>query len=1333
MLDAAGLTRASDAPPEEGWLLLDAFARSLAFEAVRAVVADEAADFTPSTLVDQGRLAPEAAYLFGRFLQLLDEDGLARQTEEGSWRLGSESSPVPAREVLGVVAASHPERSTEAALAARAMELALPMLRGSTALPDEPPYAPSLLEQLEVDASGNRSAVDALVAAARAIVADWPSDRPLRVLELAAGAGALTRRILRDLPAERVTYRASDPDARIARQLEIALGFRPGLEVSSLDLGGAVAGARAAYDLVLSGGALHRAAPGGTGLAELLPLLAPGALFLAAEPEPSPFLDVINGLHAAWWHRSLVPELAVGPLDDRRAWDKAILGAGFVEAESLALAGPGPEHSLLIARAPERDEPADKSVAQGRAVLLIVDTRGTEVAVASFLARRLALGGRAVVVAGSERPDDTSAGEWLPGRPDDADFLTSAIERLALDADEPPEIVHLAGAHADEDEPSDRIASRCLIATAALQALRGRSCRLWLVAPGAAQHLASGEAEHPTQAGLWAFGRVAINEYLGTEVRMIDPSPAFGAERTAELLARAVLRPTVESELVLNERGRHALRLHRRRVAAPHGPSVDPAAGLRLEVAQGGSLDRIAWRPMRRQHPEQGEVEIEVAATGLNFRDVMWGLGLLPDEALEGGFAGATLGLECAGVVTAVGEGVTGVHPGMRALAFAPACFASHVTVSTQAVAPIPADLTFEQAATIPSAFFTAYYALVHLARIERGERVLIHGGAGGVGLAALQIARWRGAEIFATAGTPEKRALLGLLGAEHVFDSRTLAFADQIMEATDGEGVDVVLNSLAGEAMERSLGIVRPFGRFLELGKRDFFAGSRLGLRPFRRNISYFGIDADQILVHRPRLAGRLFRETIDLFRDGSLLPLPYRRFEHEEAVDAFRLMQQSGHIGKIVVAAPPADARRLPETVEPLALRPDATYLVVGGLGGFGLATAHWLVERGARHLLLLGRTGAASEAASDGVAGLRAAGAEVTVEACDVADRARLDEVLERAARALPPIRGVLHTAMVLDDGLIANLDAERFARVLRPKVEGAHNLDRATRGLDLDFFVLFSSAAATVGNPGQGSYAAANAYLESLARRRQAEGLPGLAVGWGVIGDVGYLARNTEFSESLARRLMKDALQSRDALGGLERLLSTSTHAPAEASSVYARIDWRSTRGELPILAMPAFRDIVAENAAGPVDGDRRIDLRAALRGLDASEARGLVTRLLVDEVARILRIPTDDIDPQRPLTEMGMDSLMALELRMAVEQRLDIELPLMALSDSTTLGGIAARLCQRLSDGEGVTDEAPHEEALIELAHRHLEPDEAATAQDLAKASAGAGTGVAGRA
>lgn len=345
------------------------------------------------------------------------------------------------------------------------------------------------------------------------------------------------------------------------------------------------------------------------------------------------------------------------------------------------------------------------------------------------------------------------------------------------------------------------------------------------------------------------------------------------------------------------------------------------------------------------------------------------------------------------------------------------------------------------------------------------------------------------------------------------MLSSRSLAFGDDVMAITGGKGVDVVLNSLAGEAMELSLRLVKAFGRFVELGKRDYYANTKVGLRPFRRNVSYFGVDLDQLVAGQPELSQELMRELTALFEDETLRPLPYRRFDADRTGDAFRLMQQSGHIGKIVVTPPAVEELAARPAMRPMRVDAKGWHVITGGLSGFGLATAGWLADCGAKRLALVGRSGRASDEAQAAIEDLRARGIEVRACACDAAGAEALGKLLAKLRRT-HPIKGIVHAAMVLDDALIANLDAKRIATVLRPKVDGAANLDRLTRGDRLDYFLMYSSVTTLFGNAGQAAYVAANAYLEGLAQQRRADGLPALAVRWGAIGDTGVLARNAK---------------------------------------------------------------------------------------------------------------------------------------------------------------------------------------------------------------------------
>ena len=789
----------------------------------------------------------------------------------------------------------------------------------------------------------------------------------------------------------------------------------------------------------------------------------------------------------------------------------------------------------------------------------------------------------------------------------------------------------------------------------------------WLsTAPAGARLCLVSRAASPGAGAVAGLLRSLANERPDLVVRHIRLDPIADA---ANILLRELTEPDQEPEVWHTGAGRLLRRL--RRAAPNHGPRL--AAG-RLEITRPGLLGGLHWNAAPPPMPGHGEVAVAVAAAGLNFRDLMWAQGMLPEEALMHGLSGAALGLECAGRVIAVGAGVTDLAVGDQVIAVAPAALASHVIAARRAVIRLPDGMTPAEGATIPVAFLTAIYALGHLARLAPGEHVLIHGGLGGLGLAAIQYAVHRGAIVHATAGTVQRRQMLELLGVESVFDSRDGSFADALMQATGGRGVDVVLNSLSGGLMERGLDVLAPFGRFIEVGKRDIYGNTKLGLRALRNNISYFAVDADALAAQRPALTAEILAEISALLADGRLRPLPYRRYDSDGVVDAFRQMQRSGHVGKLVVVPPQATAATRTEPPA-LQVRPDRTYLITGGVEGFGLATARYLARNGAKHLALLGRRGANTPGAATAVAELSALGAAARIYAADAADSAALSATLVRLRAEQPPLAGVFHAAMVLDDGWLRDLSATRFDTVLRPKLMAAEALDRLTRADRLDLFVLFSSITTIIGNPGQGNYVAANAALEALAEQRHAAGLPALAVAWGPIGDAGYLTRAGRVSDALARQLGTAHGEAAAALAALPAMLASGR--PVCGLADFA---WSSLARQ-----MPALRCLLAElpDDGRPAPEGRAI--RAMLADLTPGQAAIHLLDMLTEEIATILKLDRRRVDTDRAITEFGMDSLMAVELRAALEARLEMEIPISALAGGGTLRAMAARLAGMLTD------------------------------------------------
>ncbi|HWD60158.1 MAG TPA: SDR family NAD(P)-dependent oxidoreductase [Stellaceae bacterium] len=840
--------------------------------------------------------------------------------------------------------------------------------------------------------------------------------------------------------------------------------------------------------------------------------------------------------------------------------------------------------------------------------------------------------------------------------------LQAAGHRAAGDAREAGAIAFVAIGAADPvDQAGDILPRFARLATLAAE----RQIPFWLVTAGAQQP----DGGDVVGAALWGLSRTLRNEIPGLVLRAVDLPPEDDDAARGVRLARELAAASAETEIVWTPAGRHIVRLRRGLPPA----WAEPDEALVAAIDRPGRLDTLGWAAAPARAPGPGEIAVEVHAAGVNFRDVMAATGTLPEDALSDGFAGAAFGLECAGVISAVGEGVDAFAAGDRVVGLAPAALASRAVTRADAVIAIPSGLGFAAAATLPVAFLTAIYALDTLSRLAPGETVLIHTASGGAGLAAIQIAKARGATVIASAGSAEKRAFLRQVGADHVCDSRELGFIAGVRTATGGAGVDVVLNSLAGEAMEASLDLLKPFGRFVELGKRDFVEDRRFRARLLRHNVAYFAVDVDQLPLHRPELAKTLLAEVEKLLGEDRIKPLAHRCYGFAGIAGAFRLMQGAQHIGKLVLVRA-SDAAIAVQRRPALSLRRDGVYVVTGGVDGFGYATARWLAERGAGHLALIGRRGAATPGAAARVGELEELGAAVSIHAADVADPAALTAALAAIRAPGVPIRGVIHAAAAIVDGMAGSLSPAEAKRALAAKLGGALLLDRLTADDPLDLFWLFSSATSLVGAPGQGAYVAANAAVEALARRRRAAGGPALAIAWGPIADVGILAGRPAERMALATRLGARSMPADRALAALPALA-----ASGEPVVALADIAWGEAGRKLPALAAPFFDDIRAA-AETPADAA----LLDRLAELSDDGRRELLTPLVVAEAARVLRLPADAIDPRRALADLGMDSLMALELRLAIEARLRLDLPLVSLIDGASAATVAAQLAARLA-------------------------------------------------
>jgi len=1137
-------------------------------------------------------------------------------------------------------------------------------------------------------------ALSALVVEALAAL---PAGQRLGIVEISDGAPEFAMDICFALDFNRSDYCFASTSATALEEARVRLGeFFPTGRASLIDDSAAAgadqeapAGSCMLAVVVLDFATIEQAQQA---LRHARRCLAAGGSLIVLGQHPSRWIDFVFGARRAGWSQSEGGRW-LSSQRPRSFWQQQLEDlrcrcADPCEFSPDTLSGP----YLLLAEVDD-DAPAPDLAAPAslRSWILLADPIGYSARLADELAKKLQARKDLVIQANTT---DTAG---LAGLLQETTATYGELDGLVMLTGLAP-----ASPARSADEALTHQVERCALAARIAQACEQSATRTtcWLITgnagaallPAATAGASDASCPGPSDdAVLCGFARTMLNEADPGTVRLIDLALPMPVQDAACLLDGELAQPDGELEIILATAGqRYVPRLR-------DEPRPDGRAPRRLEsptISLGfpfaGQLRNLRWETHPRVAPGSDQVEVEVQATGLNFRDIMYALGLLSDEAIENGFAGPTLGFEFAGVISRVGGNGSGFRPGDEVVGFAPSSFGNRVLTQSSAVAHIPPGLSHEAAATIPSTFFTVYYALHHLARLQAGERLLIHGAAGGVGIAAIQVARWLGAEIYATAGSEEKRDFLRLLGVAHVFDSRSLSFADQILERSDGQGVDVVLNSLAGEAINRNFRVLRPFGRFLELGKRDFYENTRIGLRPFRNNISYFGIDADQLMLFHPELTRRLFGELMDLFSDGILHPLPYRSFEAEDVVEAFRYMQQARQIGKIVITyhhgikrvQPPQPGAR-----GSLQLTADASYLVTGGLSGFGLRTAEWLVSKGARNLILISRGGPDSAVARTAIQRIEEQGVRVYAAACDVTSRDALAALLDATRDELPPLKGVLHAAAVIDDALVRHLDDARIRQALAAKVLGARHLDELTRTQALELFVLFSSATAAFGNPGQAAYVAANTWLEALAAHRRAHGLCATAVGWGPIADCGFLARNEKLRDTLESRLGGPALKSEVALDVLEDMLLSDRSGMAALE-----FEWQALSRVLPSAGSPKFSELARQHAAsGGGDDDQSQDIRRLLAELTDDELLVVIGDMLRSEIGEILRIAPEKIDPSRSLFEMGLDSLMGVELAVALDARFGIRLPVLALSQSPTITRLAERLLLQLRE----TEEAAH--------------------------------------
>ena len=773
------------------------------------------------------------------------------------------------------------------------------------------------------------------------------------------------------------------------------------------------------------------------------------------------------------------------------------------------------------------------------------------------------------------------------------------------------------------------------------------------------------------QSSIWGLGRVIALEL--PQLRCVQMDLGFQENREEALaICAELLNSDKESQIAWRnqQNKRYIARLRRVQHSVNNEATKQPCLeNWGLIASSPGNLESLICNEVPRQNLLDDEIEVQVQAVALNFKDVLHALGMLEHTPQDREDHPALLGLECAGVIITTGAEVTDFNVGDEVVVVAPGCFRNVLTTSVQHVEKKPKGLSYEQAAALPTVFLTAFHALYELADLKAGERVLIHAGAGGVGQAAIQLAQRVGAEIFTTA-SPKKWPHLKAQGIKHIMNSRTLEFADKVMELTEGYGVDVVLNSLGGEFVQKSIEIVAKEGRFVEIGKLNILSEKQVTkLRP---DMDYFVFDLSEATEDKATGFRSILSQIFTWLDDGSLSPSPITTFSISERVKAFRYLSTAKNIGKVVVnLLPEEESRPLPDKQVALSINEKRSYLITGGLGTLGLRVAEWLVDRGARHLVLVGRSAPSSQAKKV-IGQLKKIGSEVVTRKLDVSDFQACSILLSNFGSKLPALAGLIHAAGMLEDDILVQQDWSRFEEVMKPKVLGAWNLHQLTAEQSLDFFWCFSSMSSVLGSSGQGNYAAANSFMDTLMHHRHRLGFSGLSINWGpwdqtrMVLELG-LAGQSHMSDQGIQLL---SLDQGDKL--FNQLLLTES-----AQVMVANINWVLLQQSLPSQLLPIFLEEFG-NSNGAMQPKLAILMR--LTQLPAGERRQFLMDHMRGHLASLLGFSSkNEVEPKQKLFDLGIDSLLAVEFGHRIQSSLGCDLPSTLLFDYPTLEDIVDHL------------------------------------------------------
>ncbi|KAE8135205.1 hypothetical protein BDV38DRAFT_294724 [Aspergillus pseudotamarii] len=1113
----------------------------------------------------------------------------------------------------------------------------------------------------------------------------------MKILEIGAGTGGLTGKVLEQLRSEfgerlYLQYTFTDVSSGFFPTAMERFKEYDAIEYKVLDISRNPLEQgfnREEYDLIIASNVLHATPFLHDTLVHVRSLLRPqGRLFLQ---ELSPMINGIGyimGLFSGWWLGEADGRIDY-PFISPEQWDTRLRAAGFGGCETVTFDNERPYqvNANIIARpAVHFEYPTTITLLSGPARIHPLSLR-VEALLRSrgYQTQHCQWGQKEQPPAGQDVISFVDLEQPFLKEPIEADW--NRFLQLIQSLDQAAVVWLTSLAQVKSKDPH-----------AALILGMARTIRSELAIP-----LATLELEHHDSAGA---ADAVVNVTKHVQKTKDDTSD---------------LDPDMEFSWISGEV--HVGRFHWFAVETALKEEAPPADTKALAIGKRGLLQSLHW--CGRQLPElpADQVQIEMKAVGLNFKDVLVAIGIV-----DSGSGDAVLGVEGAGYVRKVGAGVNHIRVGDRVMTLGADStgLATQVQRYGSCVVPIPSHLSFEDAATMPAVYTTVLLSLVDKARLEKGQSILIHSAAGGVGIAAIRVARWIGANIYCTVGSEKKATfLVEELGIprDRIFHSRDISFRDNLMDATNGAGVDCVLNSLAGELLHASWECVASSGCLVEIGKRDMIGRGQLALDKFEDNRTYMGIDLTKyVAINKPGTA-RLMRLMVELCSEGHITPIhPITSFAVDEVEEAFRYMQQGIHIGKVVIKLPDTETSLpwTPETPTP-SFRHDRAYLLVGGMGGLGQAIARWMTTHGAKHIIFLSRSAGTSEEDRSFIQELNLMGCKVQAWAGDVSDPAVVKNAIDEAPM---PIAGVMQMAMVLHDVGALDMDLEAYQKVIRPRVKGTWNIHNALPNEELEFFVLFSSACGMVGYYGQANYAASNTFLDAFAQYRHNLGLPASVMDIGAVNDVGYISRTPAAKDGMLASA-GHLITEQEFLDTLQLTIARSSKPP---SSSPARPKAPGSRGihfnnpsqvvqtlecRLPIMhpenniiwkrdpRMAIYRNIetVSVQSQSTSSGLKSflLDVNADPSLLSQPSAAEFLAGQIRDRVATFLMRREDDepLDLGLSLSESGVDSLVAIEVRNWWKQSLGVEVSVLELKDSGSmlrLGGLAAkRLREKMAD------------------------------------------------